>query len=285
MDQREIEELLPFYALDALTDEEREFVESYIAAHPEARAELDEMTRVASSLPQGVPPVEPPRRIKEALMARIAADARARVSKQNQPSGPRVMQLGNIFQAFSMGVATVAIVWAVILNTQLAQLRSEVSTLREAADVQANSLEQLNQLRNEVSLLGEALIAQSNSLEQINAKLNQTTPAGAVTISLQGTDVQPDAHGQLIADPNSQSAVLVIAGLGPLEPGKTYQVWLIDGGGPKSAGLLTIDGNGQGVLVVTSELTIAEFNALGISIEPEGGSAQPTGEIVVLSEL
>ena len=38
MDPRQIEELLPFYALDALTDEERELVESYLAGHPEARA-------------------------------------------------------------------------------------------------------------------------------------------------------------------------------------------------------------------------------------------------------
>jgi anti-sigma-K factor RskA len=284
---KQIEVLLPFYVLDALSDEERKLVESYLAENPKARKQIEKMSGAVSSLPYSMSPVEPPKRVKDALMARVAADAdaRARASKQNQPSGPRVMRLANIFQVFSMGVATVAIVWAVILNTQLAQLRNEVSTLREAADAQANSLEQINQLRNEVSLLGEALIAQSNSLEQINAKLTQITPAGAVTISLKGTDVQPDAHGQLIADPNSNSGVLVIAGLGQLEPGKTYQVWLIDGGGPKSAGLLTIDENGQGVLVVTSELTIAEFNALGISIEPDGGSPQPTGDIVVLSEL
>jgi anti-sigma-K factor RskA len=60
---------------------------------------------------------------------------------------------------------------------------------------------------------------------------------------------------------------------------------LIDGGGPKSAGLLRVDSNGQAVLNVTSELTIGEFNALGISVEPEGGSQQPTGDIVVLSDL
>jgi anti-sigma-K factor RskA len=282
-----IEKLLPFYALDALSDEERELVESYLAGHPEARAQVEEMGRAVSSLPHAASPVEPPTQVKYALMARVTADAdaRARASKRDLRSGPRVMQLGNIFQAVSMAAATVAIIWAVMLNTQLAQLRNEVSTLREASDAQAASLEQINQLRNEVRLLGEALTAQSNSLEQINAKLTQLTPAGTVTISVKGTDVQPDAYGQLIADPNSNSAVLVIAGLGQLEPGKTYQVWLIDAGGPKSAGLLTIDANGQGVLVVTSELTIAESDAFAISVEPAGGSEQPTGDIVVLSNL
>lgn len=261
MDPREIEELFPFYALDALTDEERELVESYLAEHPEASAQIEEMSGAASALPYSLSPVEPASRMKQALMARVAANERARASKANQPSRPRVMRLENIFQAFSLGAATVAIIWAVALNIQLSRLQ------------------------NEVSLLGDALVAQSNSLEQINAKLPQVTDSTVVTISLSGTTARPDARGQLIADPNSRSAVLVIAGLGQLEAGKTYQVWLIDGGGPKSAGILTVDANGQGLLIVSSELTIAEFNALGISIEPDGGSSQPTGEIVVLSDL
>jgi anti-sigma-K factor RskA len=267
MDQR-IEELLPLYALDALTDEEKDLVETYLREHPEARQQIEEMENAVSALPYGVPPVEPSPRSKEALMARVAADQRATSSTPKQASRPRVMRLGNIFQAFSMGVAIVAIVWAVILNTQLSQLRNEVSTLRNAIVAQANSLEQINQ-----------------SVDQINAKLPQATPSAVMTISLQGTDVQPQAQGQLIADPNSQSAVLVIVGLTPLEAGRTYQVWLIQGDVPVSAGLLKVDVNGQGVLVVTSEAAIGSFDALGISVEPEEGSPQPTGDIVVLSAL
>jgi len=101
---------------------------------------------------------------------------------------------------------------------------------------------------------------------------------------LKGTKSQPDAQGQLIADPGSQSAVLVVTGLPPLEPGKTYQVWLI-ANAPVSAGLLTVDANGQGVLIITSQEAIGSFKSLGISVEPQGGSPQPTGDIVVLSDL
>src|SRR4029453_6246100 len=102
--------------------------------------------------------------------------------------------------------------------------------------------------------------------------------------SLKGTNVQPQAQGQLIADPASQSAVLVVTGLPPLEPGKTYQVWLI-AGAPVSAGLLTVDSEGRGVFVVTKTESIGSFQSLGISVEPDGGSPQPTGDIVILSEL
>jgi anti-sigma-K factor RskA len=262
MDVRQIEELLPFYALDALTDEERELVEEYLIEHPEARQQVEQMSRTASALPQGVAPVDPPRRVKQALLARVAADAkgRARPSTQSQPSR-RGMRFENFFRTFSLVTAAVAIVWVILLNLQVARLRSEITGLNER------------------------LAAQSDSLEKIITNLPQTNPSNVITVSLKGTEVQPQAQGQLLVNPNSQSAVLVIAGLSQLEAGKTYQIWLIDGGAPVSAGLLTVDQNGQGVFVVTSEAEIGSFNSLGISVEPEGGSPQPTGDIVVLSDL
>ena len=70
---KKIEELLPFYALDALTDEEKELVEAYLVEHPEVRAQVGELQSAVDAIPYGVKPVEPPRRLKNALMARVAA--------------------------------------------------------------------------------------------------------------------------------------------------------------------------------------------------------------------
>lgn len=254
-----VEELLPFYALDALTEKERELVEQYLIEHPEARQQIEEMKYTASVLPLSVSPVAPPRHARERLMARVAADERARSEVKHQPS-PRVNRFESFFRTFSLAAAAVAIIWVIVLNIQVVRLR------------------------NEIAALDSALVAQSNSLNQIIETLPQTTPSQTITVSLKGTNAEPQAQGQLIADPASQSAVLVITGLPALEPGKTYQVWLI-GGAPVSAGLLTVDSNGQGVLIVASQEAIGSFNSLGISVEPEGGSPQPTGEIVVLSDL
>src|SRR5688572_5459123 len=258
---KHIEELLHFYALDALSNEEHDLVEAYLKDHPEARQQIEEMESAAAALPYGVPSVEPSPRSKDALMKRVAADQGAASSTRSQPSRPRRMPFENLFRAFSLGAAAIAIIWLIVLNAQVSRLR------------------------NEISALNDALVAQSNEIEQINAKLPLVTPSAVITVSLKGTDLQPQAQGQLIADPSSQSAVLVIVGLTPVEAGKTYQVWLIQGEAPVSAGFLKVDGNGQGVLVVSSETPIGSFDALGISVEPEEGSLQPTGDIVVLSEL
>ena len=258
MDPR-IEELLPFYALDSLSDEERELVESYLAEHPEVREQISDFQSATDALPYGITPVEPQRRLKDALMARVSVDKRA--SEKSQPTRPSEKRWANLFPAFSFAIATVAVVWVVVLNIQLSQLRKDVSSL------------------------SQALIAQSNSLEQINAKLPQTPAPVVVTISLKGTEARPQAQGELIADPKSESAVMVVTGLGQLEAGKINQVRLIDAGGPKSAGFLTVDTHGQGMIIVNSGAAIGSFKSLGISVEPAGGSSKPTGDIVVLSDL
>jgi anti-sigma-K factor RskA len=283
-----IEELLPFYALGALTDEERGQVEAYLKEHPEVRAQIEEMEIAASALPYGVSPVEPSDRPKQTLMARIEADQRARSSIPREESRSRAtrnwfMRIQPSFiSALSLLVAAIALTLMFASNREVSRLGREVAELHNTLLAQTTRVEQLN----------NALIAQANRLEQlnsqlgeVNAKLPEVTPSALKTFVIGGTEVQPDAHGQLIADPNSQSAVLVVSGLAPLPSGKIYQIWLIEGSTPKSAGLLQVDALGQGVSVLTPEKAIASFDALGISIEPEEGSQQPTGDIVMLSEI
>ena len=263
MDSR-IEELLPFYVLDALTQEEKELVEAYLTEHPEARIQVQELQSGASALPYAVSPVEPPRQVKEALMRRVNADAKKREvsSARAAPAEPvqRGWRFDEIFRVLSLGAATVAILWAFVLNSQVAQLQ------------------------NEITSLNDQVAAQSESLDNLIQNIPPSNQSEVITVSLESTGEQHRALGQLIANPTDRSAVVVISGLPPLEPGKTYQVWLI-GDAPVSAGLLTVDENGQCVLIITSEEAIGSFKALGISIEPEGGSLQPSDEIVVLSEL
>jgi anti-sigma-K factor RskA len=267
MDPR-MEELLPFYVLDALSQEEKEQVEAYLAEHPEARAQVQELQSGASALPFAVAPVEPPQHVKEALMARVQADARLMENSPARTASParrspqparRAINFENIFRVLSLGAAAVAVVWAFVLNAQVRQLQDRVSSLTDQ------------------------ITEQSDAINALYQYLPPAQPSDVITVSLKSTEAQPRTLGQLIADPNDTSAVVLISGLPPLEPGKTYQVWLI-GNAPVSAGFLTVDENGQSVLIVTSEEAIGSFNAVGISIEPEGGSPEPT-EVVVLSEL
>jgi anti-sigma-K factor RskA len=59
-----------------------------------------------------------------------------------------------------------------------------------------------------------------------------------------------------------------------------YQVWRIKGGTPVGAGMFSSSGMDEQLIVISADLSDAD--AIGISIEPRGGSSGPTGAIVLL---
>lgn len=258
MDER-IEELFPLYALGGLTQNERDQVDVYLDAHPEAWARLAEFTAAAQAVPFAVAPVAPPERVKQALINRVRADARA-ASEERAPPPRRSGFVAALFRpmplltAGSLVVAVLAGVWAFSLNGEVARLREETTALR-----------------NE-------LVAQRDVLATLSRP-------GVQALTLAGTEHQPSAHGQLLADPQAQSGVLVVGGLAPLPEGEVYQFWLIRGDQPVSAGIFTVDAQGRAVLDIAANQFVGSFDAMGVSIEPEGGSPLPTGDIVMLSTL
>lgn len=64
--------------------------------------------------------------------------------------------------------------------------------------------------------------------------------------------------------------------------GRTYQLWLIDEEGPSSAGTFLPE---DGETVVVLEGTAEPGYTVGLTIEPAGGSTQPTGEVLVAQPL
>ena len=79
--------------------------------------------------------------------------------------------------------------------------------------------------------------------------------------------------------------MLVVSGLQPLEPDKIYEFWLIEGETPVAAGLFEVDDDGKAILQVSQAVVPDTYDAIGVSIEPQAGSVQPTGAIVMLGTL
>jgi anti-sigma-K factor RskA len=88
--------------------------------------------------------------------------------------------------------------------------------------------------------------------------------------------------GTIMVDTERNIVMILIWDMPQLQPDQTYQVWLIDAEGKrKSGGVFTADS----VSPFTStpvNLTekITSYTGLGVTIEPAGGSPQPTGERV-----
>jgi anti-sigma-K factor RskA len=261
----QIEELFTFYALGAVTDAERQQVEDYVASDAEARLRLEEMIRTTSALPYALEPKEPPAVLKRALMDRVNADAQKRFASRPSAQESGWSRFIDFFshpgQWLPQGVAVLSLLIALAVGAWGVSLRNQLTSLQ-----------------------AQTLLLQQQLAEQ-RAVLTHIASPNAQSFAISGTDHQPQAHGQLIADAQTGSAVLVVSGLQQLEAGKVYEFWLIEGDTPIAAGLFEVDNEGQAVLQVSQAVTPGSYDAIGVSVEPEAGSVQPTGDIVMLGGL
>jgi anti-sigma-K factor RskA len=108
---------------------------------------------------------------------------------------------------------------------------------------------------------------------------NNSTAMRVVTLT--NTQFSPGAIGTLVMSPDGHYSTLVVSNLGALQPGKQYQVWLIKGAMHTSAGLFSVDSSGYASLDIIAPQSFQQYDAIGISIEPDGGSPIPTGMSVL----
>jgi anti-sigma factor RsiW len=86
------------------------------------------------------------------------------------------------------------------------------------------------------------------------------------------------AEGSVIVGANGRGT-LVVTGLHPAEPGKTYEAWVIRDGKATPAGLF----RGGPTSIVHLTKRVPGGAIIGITVEPAGGSQQPTSNPIVTS--
>jgi hypothetical protein len=71
----------------------------------------------------------------------------------------------------------------------------------------------------------------------------------------------------------------------PLDYDHTYQVWIRDNGNRYDAGTFRANHDGRAVAVVHAPRPFGDFQEIGITVEPVGGSDWPTTPRVVGGRL
>lgn len=85
---------------------------------------------------------------------------------------------------------------------------------------------------------------------------------------------------------NPRGVLLIASNLPALAPGRTYQMWVIPkGGAPRPAGLFQADARGGAVHILQGAVDVAGTGAMAISVEPAGGSAQPTTTPIIVAPV
>ncbi|GAA3479190.1 anti-sigma factor [Streptomyces yanii] len=88
-----------------------------------------------------------------------------------------------------------------------------------------------------------------------------------------------EARGMVVVSPSENRAVFVVSGMEPPSHGKMYQLWFDDHGTMRSAGLIDRVATSNTVL---PDGPVDGASGIGITVEPAGGSVQPTSAPLAL---
>lgn len=98
-------------------------------------------------------------------------------------------------------------------------------------------------------------------------------------ITLRGAGAASSARGRVVWSEPAGGHILV-SGLPPAPDDKTYVVWAIQGGKPRSASSLSVDASGNGS---QSLPPLGVVEAFLVTLEPAGGSPAPTSPAALAS--
>lgn len=121
--------------------------------------------------------------------------------------------------------------------------------------------------------------------KRVNQLEQAYRPGGMFAFSLVGTEILPEAAGYLISGADGLNGAVVVDKLPLLDPGEEYQLWLIRDGEYTSGALIAVDDKGYGGRRVNAPDNLLTYSAASITIEPEGGSPNPTGKTVLVGTL
>jgi anti-sigma-K factor RskA len=243
-DREELLDLVAAYALGVLPSAEHGLVAALILSDPAARREYDELRATANLVGLSAEePVDSARaaRMKERLMATVRSDA-----------SPRRVPVNATRSSAMWGTtlaAAAAVVFALVSVIQNFGLRSDLS------DAQGR-----------VATLQTRIDAEQRTVARDRRMLTDLTASDAKRYPVTyGTVVTRGAH-----------VYLALSSLPPLPRGRVYQAWTLARGAKAVAPSVTFSPSQEGLTLVPLPEDAGNLAAVALSVEPEGGSRQPT---------
>ncbi|MGZ9929535.1 anti-sigma factor [Streptomyces sp. NC-S4] len=234
------------YALDALEPDERAAVERHLAGCMSCALEVREFSETATRLGLAVA-AQPSPALRDEVMRRIAT------VRQEGPPTVRAGRGGHVRRR-SRPVSNWALAACIAAAVALGGVA--VAQYQQAEDAR----QQAQQARLTNDAVGSVLAA---------------ADARVATAPLRG-----GAVGTVVVSASRNQAVFAASGLPAPSGGKVYQLWYDDGGGKmRSAGLMD---TGTPATATLLDGPVNAASGMGVTVEPAGGSPQPTSAPVAL---
>jgi anti-sigma-K factor RskA len=248
--------LAPAYVLGALDADERRTFESHLADCHICESEVRSLRRVTDGLAQSVPQVTP----RVALRARVLQAVGTPEVRAHEPGMPSKWAATNwLAYAACVAIATGAALYAMNLRSRIENLEARLDAAQER-----------------LAAADQAVIRSRQVAFEMQSAMAVMAAADLLRVDLQGAPAAPQAAGRALWSRQS-GMVFAASNLPPLPAGRIYQVWLVAGGPPVSAGLVAPDENGRSVGIFRTPVDVTGPVTVAVTIEPEGGVPAPTG--------
>jgi len=263
----EFRELAALYSVGALSHEETAAAEAHLQEpnHEGCFEALNTASSGVEILARSLVPVKPDDSVWRGIETKLRPVERR--------AHPRVMSLRERAAWF---IAAAAILLCAITLVARRQLLQNNATLASAwVDTNGAKDECLHDLG--------ASRADGEKLRTVVALLQ--SPSSKV-LAFAPQPGQPVFAARAVVDLAQHKAMVLSASL-PKQAGKDFQLWVLRGSTPESAGLLRGDSSGAVIASIDPALLGSAFDALAVSVEPQGGSptGKPTGSVVLVGPL
>ncbi|TNB71708.1 anti-sigma factor [Arthrobacter sp. BB-1] len=261
-------DLAELYALDAVTEKERRAIEQYISAAPASERTLffERVRQARETLARTFrAEEEPPADLFDRIVAQLPAqDNPADADAPAPAAGPAASPAGPP----APGPSTT--------GDELAKARQRREERRRPSGAR-------RWLAGVAAAAAIALggVGVGSYIADQNDPINQVVRAGDMREA--SVDVAGGGTATLLISSSEDAAVVRMNGVPAPPAGKVYQMWLIpkDGSAPVSQGLMDEEALSKPAVVEG----ISSAAALGITVEPVGGSKSPTLPTVAAAPL
>jgi anti-sigma-K factor RskA len=275
----EVKELAPLYVIGALDEKTaRDLEASLNGATPEQRRVVARWLDVAALLPQALPLQTPRDHVKERALNRIAEEAQktpieiaveeSTLKEMADRAEKKVLPLVQTRRAESRTARWILIAATALLAFTSAYLFKQNAKLASERDY----------LSHERDNLSEELAASRRQVDEI------VSPKTKV-IAMIG-DEAPQANAKVVWDTKAEQWVVYIFDLPAPPSDKDYQLWYVTAKEKINAKVFSTDEQGRAVFKLTlPPEALAGLAATAVTLEPKGGSLQPTGKFYLKASI
>ncbi len=142
-----------------------------------------------------------------------------------------------------------------------------------------------NQLRSAQTQIAAQLQQNARQAEQNTRQAQQNAEQSQTIADLTASNASRYRFGNGEVVAHGPRLYLAMRALPAPPPGKVYQAWTLPKGSKKMAPSLTFRPAPSGVTVIRLPESAERVTAVAVSVEPEGGSKQPTSAPIAVTQL